>query len=518
MKSIFLFLAFCPGLVFLSSCKNESECRRQLADVEQVIEQYPDSAWQMLQKIDSASVADGEEKAIYNLLTTALRYRKYLPVPNDSAIRYSSDYFASNGDSYYQATAYYYHGCVLLELGKHMEAMQMMKKAEESADKTGDELLRNKIWEQLYYINSSTSNLQLAMSYARKFLQSSLIIKDTFSICRAYDDIAVVFLRRNLRDSCRLYREKCRMLAEKAHVKYGRLMTNQASDLMEEGKYEEAKQLLYEANRMEQRSNQFLMLGKIARSEGDTLKARQYLETALRATDRQFDVLIYKELSDLQYEQQNYKESRRMLWLADSLVYVQSDQAQSLPLTLLQQEYDQSIASLEASQRLNRWLAGLLLVIACLSASVIFYLLKARRLKTVVSKSIVALNEAKNEVERLRQTDENHGKMVNQLNMKIQRLNEEMALRLGTGKEIYEKVVRREPLAGFTADDEQCLIDYYAYTYSQRFASILLPYQLPTRRLVTYLIMCDMGLSDKEIQQVLRISSSTIRSYRYRLK
>lgn len=518
MKSIFLFLAFCPGLVFLSSCKNESECRRQLADVEQVIEQYPDSAWQMLQKIDSASVADGEEKAIYNLLTTALRYRKYLPVPNDSAIRYSSDYFASNGDSYYQATAYYYHGCVLLELGKRMEAMQMMKKAEESADKTGDELLRNKIWEQLYYINSSTSNLQLAMSYARKFLQSSLIIKDTFSICRAYDDIAVVFLRRNLRDSCRLYREKCRMLAEKAHVKYGRLMTNQASDLMEEGKYEKAKQLLYEANRMEQRSNQFLMLGKIARSEGDTLKARQYLETALRATDRQFDVLIYKELSDLQYEQQNYKESRRMLWLADSLVYVQSDQAQSLPLTLLQQEYDQSIASLEASQRLNRWLAGLLLVIACLSASVIFYLLKARKLKTVVSKSIVALNEAKNEVERLRQTDENHGKMVNQLNMKIQRLNEEMALRLGTGKEIYEKVVRREPLAGFTADDEQCLIDYYAYTYSQRFASILLPYQLPTRRLVTYLIMCDMGLSDKEIQQVLRISSSTIRSYRYRLK
>lgn len=545
MKSIFLFLAFCPGLVFLSSCKNESECRRQLADVEQVIEQYPDSAWQILQKIDSASVADGEEKAIYNLLTTALRYRKYLPVPNDSAIRYSSDYFASNGDAYYQATAYYYHGCVLLELGKRMEAMQMMKKAEESADKTGDELLRNKIWEQLYYINSSTSNLQLAMSYARKFLQSSLIIKDTFSICRAYDDIAVVFLRRNLRDSCRLYREKCRMLAEKAHVKYGRLMTNQASDLMEEGKYEEAKQLLYEANRMEQRSNQFLMLGKIARSEGDTLKARQYLETALRATDRQFDVLIYKELSDLQYEQQNYQESRRMLWLADSLVYVQSDQAQSLPLTLLQQEYDQSIASLEASQRLNRWLAGLLLVIACLSASVIFYLLKARRLKSVLSENVQRYNETlltisaiesaeklnrqkiseqenamdrmNNELSDLNETVIKQNKKLEQQRRKLEQQREKMAESLGRGKELYEKAERAEPLVLFQPSDEQCFIDYFAFTHGERFARLMMAYKTPTRRLATFLILRDMGKNSDEIQHILSVSSTTIRSYKHRL-
>ena len=185
---------------------------------------------------------------------------------------------------------------------------------------------------------------------------------------------------------------------------------------------------------------------------------------------------------------------------------------------MYQKEFDLAQADLEASRLQNRWLMALLLSVFLLSGCIIFYLLKARRLKTVVSKNIIALNEAKNEVERLRQTDENHGKMVNQLNMKIKRLNEEMALRLGTGKELYEKVVQREPLTGFSADDEQCLIDYYAYTYGQRFASILLPYQSPTRRLVTYLIMCDMGLSDKEIQQVLRISSSTIRSYRYRLK
>ena len=545
MKSFFLFLAFCSGFVFLSSCKNNSECRRHLADVELVIEQYPDSAWQMLQKIDSASVADGEEKAIYNLLMTELRYRKYLSIPNDSAIRYSSDYFASNGDSYYKANACYYHGCVLLELGKRMEAMQMMKKAEDSAGKTNDELLRNKILEQLYYINSSTSNLQISMLYARKFLQSSLIMKDTFSICRAYDYIAVVFLLWNLRDSCRLYREKCRILAEKAHVKYGRLMANQASDLIEDGKYEEAKQLLHEANKMEPRSNQYLMLGKIARNEGDTLKARQYFEIALRATDRQFDVLIYKELSELQYEQQNYKESRRMLWMADSLVYAQSEQAQSMPLTLLQQEYDQSIASLAASQRQNRWLAGLLLVIVCLSGGVIFYLLKTRRLKSLLSENVQRYNEtllavtAMESAEKLRlqKINEQENMMVRMNNelsdlnemvikqnkkleaqrQKLEQQRKKMAESLGRGKELYEKAEHAEPFAHFQPSDEQSFIDYFAFTHSDRFARLMMVYGTPTRRLATFLILRDMGKSSGEIQRILSVSSVTIRSYKHRL-
>lgn len=539
MKRFFLFWTLCSSFVFLSSCRHTSECRKQLAEVEQVIELYPDSAWKMLQKIDSASVADGEEKAVYNLLMTELKYRYYLPTLNDSTIRYSSDFYADNGIPHYQATAYYYHGCVLLELGKRMEAMQMMKKAEESAGKTDDELLRNKILEQLYYMNSSTSNLQLTMSYAKKFLHSSLILKDTFSICRAYDDIAVVFLHRNLRDSCRLYRERCRILAEKAHIKYGRLMANQASDLIEEGKYEEAKHLLHEANKIEPRSNQFLMLGKIARREGDTLKARQYFETALKATDRQFDVLIYKELSELQYEQQNYKESRRMLWMADSLVYAQSEQAQSMPLTMLQQEYDQSIASLAASQRLNRWLAGLLVLIVLLAVGIIFYLLKVKKLKSVLSENVQRYNETlltvnqMESAEKLNQqrisaqessmaqmsselTDLNN--LVDRQRKRLEQQRKEMAQSLGRGKELFEKAKRGEPFANFQSADEQSFIDYYAFSNSERFARLMMVYGTPTRRLVTFLILCDMGLSDKEIQQVLHISSSTIRSYRYRLK
>jgi hypothetical protein len=185
---------------------------------------------------------------------------------------------------------------------------------------------------------------------------------------------------------------------------------------------------------------------------------------------------------------------------------------------MFQQEFDLAQAELQASRQENRWLITMLVAIILISGGVIFYLLKIRRLKTVVSRKITELNEAKSEVQLLRQSDENHGKEISLLNMKIQRLSEEMALRIGRGKEIYEIIMQRKPLTHFSTKDEQCLIDYYAYTYAQRFASLLLPYHNPTRRLVTYLLLGDMGLDDKDIEHVLNISSSTIRSYRYRLK
>jgi tetratricopeptide (TPR) repeat protein len=327
-------------------------------------------------------------------------------------------------------------------------------------------------------------------------------------------------------------------LAEKAHIKYGRLMANQASDLIEKGKYEEAKHLLHEANKIEPRSNQFLMLGKIARREGDTLKARQYFETALKATDRQFDVLIYKELSELQYEQQNYKESRRMLWMADSLVYAQSEQAQSMPLTLLQQEYDQSIVSLAASQRLNRWLAGLLALIVMLAVGIIFYLLKVRKLKSVLSENVQQYNETLLTVSQMESAEKlsqqrisaqessmaqmsseltNLNKLVDRQKRRLEQQRKEMAKSLGRGKELYGKAERGEPFAHFQSVDEQSFIDYYAFSNSERFARLMMVYGTPTRRLATYLILRDMGKNSAEIKRILSVSSATIRSYKYRL-
>lgn len=510
-------IILCGALLILGSC-SPSENFKSLKTAEQLMEEDPDSAWYLLGRIDKTLLKEGKEQALYHLLYAQAQYKLYMPIKSDSLLDYSETYYSRHGDDYYRANTYYYKGNVLLDQGEVMKSALYLKKAESCAQKINDELLKNKIYEALVDVNERASNIALSLKYNKEFLKSSILLNDSELICRAYDGISFDFDKMCQYDSSRFYRAKCNELLPKAKIYLHRYLANYASDLMKEKKYQQAKKLILKADSIEHRAYHFNMLSEISLYEGDTIRAAKYIEKALQNGDYATYIQAYRNKARLCFHQGRDKEAYALLLKADSLTHDYNERVRPIAIAMYQKEFDLAQADLEASRLQNRWLMALLLSVFLLSGCIIFYLLKARRLKTVVSKNIIALNEAKNEVEHLRQTDENHGKMVSQLNMKIQRLNEEMALRLGTGKEIYEKVVRREPLAGFTADDEQCLIDYYAYTYGQRFASILLPYQSPTRRLVTYLIMCDMGLSDKEIQQVLRISSSTIRSYRYRLK
>ena len=512
-------LAIFCGIVWvlMSSC-SPSENDKLLGMAEQLMEENTDSAWHILCSIDTTLLKQGEERALYNLLLTQAQYKLYIPIKSDSLLDYSEEYYAQHGNDFHMAYTYYYKGAILSELGEKAKAAIYLKKAETHSLKTSNELLKNKIYEKLATFNEQVSNNELSLKYNKLFLDSSVLLGDTDLICRACDDLSVVYEWIGQKDSSRFYREKCNKLLPKAKVMVYRYLTNHAAELIQEQKYGQAKLLLLKADSIEHMAYQYNLLAEIALTEGDTIQATEYLEKALRIGNYATAIQTYKTWASICYHHNQYKEAYFLLARADSLTHAYNKQVRPISISMFQQEFDLAQAELQASRQENRWLITMLVAIILISGGVIFYLLKIRRLKTVVSRKITELNEAKSEVQLLRQSDENHGKEISLLNMKIQRLNEEIALRIGRGKEIYEIIMQRKPLTHFSTKDEQCLIDYYAYTYAQRFASLLLPYHNPTRRLVTYLLLGDMGLDDKDIEHVLNISSSTIRSYRYRLK
>ena len=90
-------------------------------------------------------------------------------------------------------------------------------------------------------------------------------------------------------------------------------------------------------------------------------------------------------------------------------------------------------------------------------------------------------------------------------------------LQLGRGKEIYENVQNGGLMKNISVEDEQCFIDYYAFLCPKEFEEITAPYKSLTLRHTTYLILAKMEFCDKEIQQILFISPSTIRNYRSRM-
>lgn len=113
-----IYFCFCSGLVFL--CHS---CRREIASVypallsaDSMMWSNPDSALLVLEQIPDSRELRGEERALYALLLTQARYKSCVLLENDSLIQIAVDYYDGGRKQERLAQAYFYWGCVYLEI------------------------------------------------------------------------------------------------------------------------------------------------------------------------------------------------------------------------------------------------------------------------------------------------------------------------------------------------------------------------------------------------------------------
>ena len=515
MKSKILLLLFC-GLLY--NCTKPYSTYSELKYVESIIEEHPDSAMVLLSEMQPDQMDNTEMVVSYHLLLSMCKYKLYEPISNDSLINLCVDYYTASSDLHHLAIAYYYKGVIDYGLGKREEAVFCLKKAEELAIDVEDELLCNKIYEQLNYVNLNAQCYEFALYYAKKFLKSSLLLNDSNLIWRGYDDIGIIYMKMNQADSGQYYRRKCIQLLEERHMFEAGPYSNYADDLIDAGQYSEAKALLLKATAIKPAANQYIMLGSIALHEGDTMKAQQYLEQVLTFNDNRFSIKAYKELSKLCVEQGSFEKASSLLEKADSIKDAYYEQMKTARLNDLQQKYNSAIERQHAAQKLNYWLTALVIVTLLLGTVIILHLLRIKNFRSTLSRNLLAINEARQKILLLEKAGQKFSQEASQLQLQLEHLQADTMAQLGQGQKIFNDIKAKAWPLKLTATDEQCFIDYYAFTYTHRFNHIVSPYATLTRRLTTYLILCDVGLTDKDIAEALCISSSTIRSYRHRLK
>lgn len=88
---------------------------------------------------------------------------------------------------------------------------------------------------------------------------------------------------------------------------------------------------------------------------------------------------------------------------------------------------------------------------------------------------------------------------------------------LGIGKQIYQTIMNGGNIKSISIRDEQCFIDYYAFSWPQQYANLIAPFSKLSLRHTTYLILVQLGFRDKDIQHILFIKEATIRNYRLRM-
>ena len=126
MYKLLKILAVCLAVSMIVGC-HDSFLETRLDRAEQIINEHPDSAYSILNKVSLESISNSSQQARYALLLTMAQYKCDILPKNDSLINLALDYYKSG--EYYQKSLIF-KGAVMSELGHPIEAIEWYKKAE----------------------------------------------------------------------------------------------------------------------------------------------------------------------------------------------------------------------------------------------------------------------------------------------------------------------------------------------------------------------------------------------------
>ena len=142
-----IFLLFI--LVALISCNDPKPVTNTLHRAEALMNEYPDSAWTLLNTISPDEMGQNRNRALYALLYTQAQDKTYRDETNDSLISVAVDYYRDTDDVRRKFLSYYYKGRVHFTTKDYLGATTCYMEAEQLADEVGDDYLVGLLYAEL---------------------------------------------------------------------------------------------------------------------------------------------------------------------------------------------------------------------------------------------------------------------------------------------------------------------------------------------------------------------------------
>ena len=395
-----IFLLFI--LVALISCNDPKPVTNTLHRAEALMNEYPDSAWTLLNTISPDEMGQNRNRALYALLYTQAQDKTYRDETNDSLISIAVDYYRDTNDVRRKFLSYYYKGRVHFNAKDYLGATTCYMEAEQLADEVGDNYLAGLLYAELGriyrlyydYPKSLEAHQKAADCYERagKILHRNYMWLNQSSVLRNLAQYT---------ESENLLRKA---LVSGKDIKDSVLIRNSIGNLVmlciEQQRMSEAKQL-YEELRcyVETNYGSSSLMGKLAKmyiSEGDFMNAKRYVETGwIRSRNRMDSVGIYfssaELLSALGKDKAAYDELMKGVTLQTDEVH----QTLQQPVLTAQRDYLSEKLEFEAYRlRMEKQLHTLYVLFLVLLLAVVVLLLrhKLKKEKEKARRTIDALN------------------------------------------------------------------------------------------------------------------------------
>lgn len=548
---IFRRIWFLPISLFIVSCSQNEICS-SLKTAEDIINDNPDSTLSILREIDNDALKDNQLKALYGLLYTSANIKKQKVPDNDSLIDYSIQFFENNNDSYHLADSYYYKGMMCYAKKQLEVSAHYLKKAESLSIKYGYSRITNKIYERLSYLNYITDNKALTLEYSKKYLNSSIELKDRTLISRAFVMVASSYAAVNLSDSAYYYLESgLRYIDGVDSVLKADILVDVGEMYYEKGNLDLSENNALQSDSIHPNPHAKMLLGKIEYQRGDRIKAKKYWDHALSINDVKVKKELYKIVANYYAETGNYDDAYVISLKLDSLndtINISSKTVQELQL-----KYDRAKSESELYQKILYALVIAFLASIGLLTFLRFHQRRVRSYNSTIN-TLTNKNETyKSEIESfsekvnmyqheiglyvskvsnyeeeiskniekiklLKTSDRSKQKEIDELKDNISTFYKSIMSELQKGYTIYEIIKNRKPIVHYSDEDLNSLVDFYKIINNKVFSGWLERYTPLSVRQYVFLILEDLGYDDYDIADVLGVSDTTVRSTRSRIK
>ena len=511
-------------LVVIAMIAGCSEARHPLLkEAADIVHQHPDSALALISRVDTASLS-GADRMEYRLLKIMTDYIVLHQADGDSLITTCVDYYDKHGDAWHRGRAYYYRGGIRRHLlGRTFDAIKDYKVAETIAEDANDELLKNMVYDNLAYANYNCFNHLLILEYSQKYLESSRKMNDSVMTLRGLHFCASAYAYIDQNDSAYAYIFRSIDYIDLADsILRAGIYQNIAAMYEERGDAENARKYLEKWRNDKAASNfkGYETMARLLEAQGHYQEAIEEAKKCLTEKDPLVRSHSMEVLSRLYEKTGDMSAALDMKRQQDAFTDSVMKANHSLEIADWQRKFDEERWEKRSQQRMIKTGAVIAVVFVVLVVGIWWH--QRRRVHQLgfrLDENARRITENQTEIERLQQDGEASEQTIANLRRQIEDSRQRIANKLLTGTQQFVKLQQKECVGDMTAEERQCLIDYFAQLRPKRWQQWEHTYHPLTPAQYVFLILQDdLRYNDDTIAQILDVKPASLRTTRSRIK
>ena len=510
-------------LVVIAMVAGCSEARHPLLkEAADIVHQRPDSARVIISKVDTVSLSEADRME-YRLLKIMTDYIVLHQADGDSLITTCVDYYDKHGDAWHRGRAYYYRAGIRRHLlDRTFDGIKDYKIAETIAEDADDELLKNMVYENLAFANYNCFTHPLILEYSQKFLLSSLKLNDSLMTLRGLQMCASAYAYMDQSDSAYacIFRSMDYIdLADS--ILRADIYHNIAAMYQEQGDDENARKYLekWKNDKAASSFKGYIVEARLLEAQGHYEEALESVKKSLSEKDPLVRNHSMEKLSKLYEKIGDMNAALDMKRQKDVFTDSVMKANHSLEIADWQKKFDE--ARWEERSRRQMMKAGIafLSFLFVLTMGICWYWRRVRSLRFRLDEHARRITEKQAEIERLQQSGEANEQTIAELNKQIEANRQRISNKLLVGTRCFVKLQEMDSVSDMTAEERQCLIDYFAQLRPKRWQEWERTYSSLTPSQYVFLILQDdLSYDDNTIAQILDVKPASLRTLRSRIK